>query len=1157
MKASTTTVDSNSSEHWESSLDEVSGKIFYYNTKTNATQWEQPPKYKYKCSVKPRTKSTDIFYPNGNRDNDPSENQTTSTTRPARLRSLKESNPRNNRIHHITGSLELFNPILFHSKINETEPTSTGTTAAATATTTVNNNIDSANALGNKSHLEQKINESKTKQDRPSKQSETTTITPATVTVPLAASTKKTSRKSNKALYRQMSVKEEQERVNLHVLESLHAVGFSARSFRHRARDIVNVTNIFLLVTAMTLIMLVSYVFSRRTIDQSLSLIGMSEVLRVTSYVNTIVRQAKTTTRSTSLLDLVGVNDDVGLSSGQTTLLYLSTVARDHRIIDVRRRTTASPTAGSATVYNFGIHRIGGSSSGWEDQGYNVWYQRTSNSTYSTRTINHTTTTNRIKHLANDPNMVAVSSTKGGRTTAITTTLDSPLPCVQFYHTLDNSCRFLVGAPSGHLCCTFTIRLPSSASYITTSFSYLIDASLMLQSTLFNQKLQIKNKYTSTNPQINVRLFLHDSSLNVIASTLNRSDPLGNRETIDSRGANTAAVAETWCNASGSDLMVVESWRRLSALILNFNTSVQKRCSPEVIRQIFDMPNNGVFNYFQKLDGDAVFKGHLRDTLSTRASNQKIEEWAKWPRQEQKLDVDNGNIVVQKVVQNHQDVRPENGVELKVSFGADSKIESMRLYLLPWIHPSMGKGNGIVMLLNEIAITSSYQYGTLVLIPIVAAMLLLLSFGVTHLTLSLLGHNLNESEAILKTAKHLKKHKEVHQNSTSNTSNTSSTSSTSSTKNRGKRRSHSITSLGSAGVIDGGERKTSASNTAPPNTLSRRVSFSKNLQLSLAEMSENNTCCKVFLEGCNALWKAFLKLVTRWWLILVLFCIPIAILNSFLIGRGWSYSLKCSRADGWTFYRGGARFLSSIFRIPVAWMSWREVDNNHEGEKYISDKIFFISLGTVTFVASLCDFIVGLLVNSNNHAHVTYSEENVVPYVMLECFVTLCWFLLLPFVFKRTHTRRKELLVLESDEEDEEETMAEDMIMVAAGNGQNGAKDAKDAKGAKGAKGTKEDSVVCCASKKSIAHNAFASTQSIRKNQLGEGDVVDTADDGSHWISKFITKSGWDYWSYGGVALSVAVGMHVGVTHILEALSDQKFVSAAHSQVSLSTGSWW
>ena len=45
-----------SSEHWESSLDGVSGKSFYYNTKTNVTQWEQPPKYKYKRS-KSRTKS--------------------------------------------------------------------------------------------------------------------------------------------------------------------------------------------------------------------------------------------------------------------------------------------------------------------------------------------------------------------------------------------------------------------------------------------------------------------------------------------------------------------------------------------------------------------------------------------------------------------------------------------------------------------------------------------------------------------------------------------------------------------------------------------------------------------------------------------------------------------------------------------------------------------------------------------------------------------------------------------------------------------------------------------------------------------------------------------------------------------------------------------
>ena len=60
---------------------------------------------------------------------------------------------------------------------------------------------------------------------------------------------------------------EEQERIKLHVLESLHAVGFSARSFRHRARDIVNVTNIFLLVISMTLILLVSYTYSRNTID--------------------------------------------------------------------------------------------------------------------------------------------------------------------------------------------------------------------------------------------------------------------------------------------------------------------------------------------------------------------------------------------------------------------------------------------------------------------------------------------------------------------------------------------------------------------------------------------------------------------------------------------------------------------------------------------------------------------------------------------------------------------------------------------------------------------------------------------------------------------------------------------------------------------------
>ena len=66
----------------ESTLDEASGKVYYFNTKTKKTQWEKPKKYKYKNRSKAQESSEKKKL------NGPTTNPTPS--RIARLYSLKQ-----------------------------------------------------------------------------------------------------------------------------------------------------------------------------------------------------------------------------------------------------------------------------------------------------------------------------------------------------------------------------------------------------------------------------------------------------------------------------------------------------------------------------------------------------------------------------------------------------------------------------------------------------------------------------------------------------------------------------------------------------------------------------------------------------------------------------------------------------------------------------------------------------------------------------------------------------------------------------------------------------------------------------------------------------------------------------------------------------------
>ena len=771
--------------------------------------------------------------------------------------------------------------------------------------------------------------------------------------------------------------------------------------------------------------------------QSSVSFVGNSEVIRITKYMNNIATQTRISAKSSSMLNFTAMDKVTGPNEIESLLYYLATTARDDRIVDVRRQVERGN--GESSSSEMGIQRLGGSTGDdWSTRDYVVWYKKDKE--------------NDDQYQLTELDRETGGITNDGIITADTT--DSILqyirhePCLNAYSTLaPNQCRFVASSPAGRLCCTFTFNK------VTTHVGYLLNQDVLHASVLLDETLQLRNNFTLTNPLANVRIFVHDPSLNIIASSVNRTllqEQLKNvygqihvsSEPKLQVSPTSSSYNQQWCQANGTDHLIVESWRRLTALIdSHTGTLTSDRCAPNLLTEMLDMPRDGTLNYFHQTGRSSVFKGHLRNVpANANASN--------------------------------STVTPEGGVELKLTFGQDTKIECMRVFLLPRMHNYMENGNGVVVLLSEIAISSSHQYGMLVLIPVVAATLLLVSFGFTHLTLSLLGHNLNDGEALIKTASvmSIKQNKERH-------------------------------------------RRTSSS------SRQRRSSFTERFQNNLVEFTETSTCWMAFQASCLALKRAFFKLVCRWWLLLVLFSILVSAVNTVIVGRGWSYSLQCARSDDWTMFRGMARFLSSIFRIPVAWMSWREVDNDINGEKRMSNKVFWVALFCVTLVASLCDFFTSfLLINENDHDHVTYNEQNKITYIVLETFVTMCWFALLPFIWKRSHSRRKDVRVVDDDDDDDDDDVDGDNVSAANSD---------------------------------ILRSG--SVASISRRKIGENDTVDVDEDGTHWTQRVLIEKGWDQWAWAGVFISLAVGIHVGITHLLEGTSDQNIVQQRHQQQELTS----
>ena len=1025
---------------WQSHLDETSNKTYYFNTDTQETTWKRPSEL-----------------PNGPRRVAKLEKHSPRHSRLANMKK-KSSIDNNKNQHRPAASIELISGQQISEKYKRTQSGNMShiVTEMKVSTTSINRPlVDLPGPGGSGRELVTKEDDPPLKLDSTNTSTTTSTTSFATPKGEHKKDTIKRTRNDNivRTGSRLLSHVEEQERVKLHVLESLHAVGFSARSFRHRARDIVNVTNIFLLVISMTSIMLVSYTYSRSTIDNTLSFVGNQEILRVNNYLEDTIDRTRLTAKSISYLNLTSSNNDVvdrDMNDMDAMLLYLSSVSRDNRIVDVRRSITTNIKQGEIGKGEIGI--FNSNSITQSDDATNTYYTTWSKTgqdptaKYIVKTINSNTgktiaTTTATTTSSNE--LLSTESIRGIKYE----------PCISAYLSLSsNHCRFLPSTTSlnteGRMCCSFTFNS------ITTNVAYLLNNNVLKSSPLLNSELQKRNNYTETYPVSNVRIFLHNPSLHIVSSSVNNSElsdkfksgyASGNskRPAVSSTTGDTTIPIQNWCHSNATDKLIVESWRRLTALVETHNTDLNGRCSSGIRRELLDMPYDGAINYLNSIGDSSRFKGHLKLTLANN------------------------------MVKHNATVTPEGGVELKLTFGADTKIECMRVFLLPQLNHYLENGNGIVVIISEIAVTSQHQFGTLVLIPLVAATLLLMSFGFTHLTLSLLGHNLNESEALTKTA------------STINMIN----------NKQGVHKRGSSSSHGSGDMTGISVRRRSSSNGTKKRTR-RRSSYTARFTDNIVQFSDTNTFCVQTKEICATVRSAFMKLVTRWWLLLVLFSIPIAILNSFFVGRGWSYSMDCTRAESWTLFRGLARFLSSSFRVPVAWMAWREVDNDHNGEKRMTSRIFWISLIVVTIIASTGDLLSSyLLVDETKNDHVTYEGNNKIYYAIIETFVVMCWFAILPFICKRSHSRRKDVRVIDSDEEDFADIKMEG---------------------------------------------------DISTSEIEEKDQVETLEDGSKWTQRIIVRKGWDKWAIAGVIISLTVGLHVGVTHLLQATTDQDVVFRAH-----------
>ena len=779
-------------------------------------------------------------------------------------------------------------------------------------------------------------------------------------------------------------LKKQKESVRLNVLDTMDAIGFTARNFRHRARDIVNIANMAFLVVALGSIISVCYSAGRKSIDTSISFLGINQMERVQTTFSTMLDRTKGTVDMLSYMtSKKGAFPSDALDDRTTALLY-GTLLSDAQLV------------------HYEVNGVGAMRGGFTGVGSDAWKNTHVWSTYANGSRAVRTSVDQGKTFSG----MALAE-KGGNLEA---SLFGPIPsCTARPVTAKNkSCVFsaLEGQARSTLGGTHHPRFLHCCGLgnAGTASAYLaIDALGLNQTVVVDDSLQIANKFQETHADKSFRIILYDASLRIVA-----------------RSFNETGQSDAWCDAGIHDQFLRETYRRIFGLYdrvcgLELAHGVQKQCSESdaIAADLIEGPLNGCLKTWREGDKEQhIFKSQVGDS----------------------------------------------GVQLKLTYGQDSKLEAYRIFL-DSIHSDVA--GGLAVAFSEVAFQASFGHGMLVVIPIVSAFLLLLSFGCSHLSLSLLGHDKKRLE------------------------------------------------------------KASSS--------------------TVARLSDLQPMHHV-MQIMDTVVSSATSLFARWWLLLIVFSMVIALINAQIMGRGWGISLlTCRRDASWKTYQGLARAMSTLFRIPVAWTCWRQMWTSRVLEEipvgsrgrcscccpqsertHQMSKRFWIGLFAATSVASGCEFLFGFLLDDDG---VGYEQQGIGVYIALEIFTVLSYFFILPFVWRRRYSTKRK-----TDIE----------VVDGAGNSEE---------------------------RIGIDRGSVSSVNSIGSlSELGEGgeddDKTDEISMGVHSSAEYPGRrprsgsthsknldyiQGWGFWSTAGVIIAFCMGMHVVVTALIEASSPTAEAGQLHA----------
>ena len=763
----------------------------------------------------------------------------------------------------------------------------------------------------------------------------------------------KKAKRAMRKLQMMQRLKKQKENIRENVLDAMDAISYTARNFRHRARDIVNIANLGFLVIALGMIISVCFSSGRRSIDSSMSYIGIREVENLKSQADSLLKYSKGTVRMVSFV-AQSRGGDTDLDDVTTAFLF------------------GALSSNAAAVY-FEVNGLGAMRGGMMH----------SNRGPDPKTYVWSTHSNGTRGVRSSDGQGQTFSSPGIDNGRLEKYYNNLPKCENRLQTANKSCIFTlvkeISNSSYFLHCCNLVQGERSSMLLS------LDSMRLNGTVISDDDFQNTYNFQETHSDKSLRIILYDASTTVVASSVN-----------------DARTHERWCDSGVRDEFLRESYRRISAMYdreCQMSPALAPReCSESdpIVRDLITGPWVGCLKNTIKRDVDMhIFKSRVGET----------------------------------------------GAQLKLTYGQDSKIDAYRLFIDSFHQDVEG---GLAVLFSEVAFQSSFGYGMLVVVPVVSAFLLLMSFGCSHLSLSLLGYD----------------NKKIMQQVT--------------------------------------------------NVSSRRLSI----------LQPVNNAKNVALTFYAATYRLF----ARWWILLILFSAILAAFNAFIMGRGWGISmLTCQRNTAWKSYQGWARALSTMFRIPVAWLCWKEMWPakcsrkveaqtgpqgccsflwHGEGSEHRLSRRFLIGLASATTVGLTCEFLFGYFLDDDG---VGYEQRGVGVYIALEIFTVVCYFAILPFVCRcRYSTQRKT-----------------DVELV--------------------------DSAGAATNDHLFAESRDSNVSVVTLESSDESLAAPTKIENQDKDAGFTT--GWDTWSKLGVATGVCLGIHVVVTALIESSAPTAEAGKLHSMV--------